>query len=753
MAVAPDIIQVLDRIANGAFSDADVAALRHSLLVTGERNVVQLGKYNVQIEDGHEIRIGDTIYQGLDAESVREVVRTILAEMEPALLIERPGRYPASVEPRVPSYFQDREPELKRLNDLIRRGRWIGVFALGGTGKTMLAAKVVAQIREVEQLRSVWLEVGEAFDVNELQESIARSVGSSLQQVSDPRLRASHLRGITDGAGVLIVLDDVNDDHACEELLGAIGNGNTVVLTSRNPAMRSVKRFGLEPVVLDPIPESAATDLLLLLTGRETVSQEERDRWQVLAAAVGNLPLAIEIVAGELSFRPDQALEVYMREHVETGRWILEDRASVGLVTAIRKSAEQLGERYAEAFACLGVFAGTALTIPGVQQVCGLASADDAFTFLANLQRRMLIRSAGDGLFTMHPIVRQAAREALIEQRPEARNDSVHRYLGHYLELLRRHGGYEWNMEEYPHLVPQETEVFMAIDKAYQQWQQQEAGSDQRFFAAYTIRMTSQISWYLYWRGYWHKRVAYCKRVTDQIGKTLDEVAELRLENSLANLFVDEGWAHLRWGEMDRARHCAAEALKLFGGRMDVIYARELAGQIAMESGDPETALDVFSQLVERVYKGTRAWFIFSFKIADALGALGRGEEQERLLRALIAEIPNARLERKTIIADVHAQLLFRLAKCKSRSAELDENRRLLEESMTLFEQAQTVIEDRVDAMLVLAETMTATEEQGKRLRMLESALEQAKLLGYLDAANRIEIRLQEMGSATRSVS
>lgn len=58
-----DIQALLDRIAADSHTEADLATLRGVLLVGGQGNVVQVGKYNIHIGEGQDIRIGDTIYQ------------------------------------------------------------------------------------------------------------------------------------------------------------------------------------------------------------------------------------------------------------------------------------------------------------------------------------------------------------------------------------------------------------------------------------------------------------------------------------------------------------------------------------------------------------------------------------------------------------------------------------------------------------------------------------------------------------------
>ena len=162
-----------------------------------------------------------------------------------------------------------------------------------------------------------------------------------------------------------------------------------------------------------------------------------------------------------------------------------------------------------------------------------------------------------------------------MESEPIARTkrEAINRYLAYHFELLRRHGGYEWNIKEYPSLVSQETEIFNAIDTSYFAWMEAKTETEREVYGFYTIRMTSLVSWYLHWRGYWHLRASFCRRVTDTLGKSSTAFRALGRGTTIGNLYVDEGWARLHWGEIDRAKICAAEAMRLLAGTSDAIFA------------------------------------------------------------------------------------------------------------------------------------------------------------------------------------
>jgi Effector-associated domain 10/NACHT domain len=91
-----DINAIFDRIANRNATDGDIQTLRQSVVISGnadgativtgddnilgDNNTVQVGKYNINIAEGSNINVGDTIYQGADAETIRAMLLEVLTD-------------------------------------------------------------------------------------------------------------------------------------------------------------------------------------------------------------------------------------------------------------------------------------------------------------------------------------------------------------------------------------------------------------------------------------------------------------------------------------------------------------------------------------------------------------------------------------------------------------------------------------------------------------------------------------------------
>jgi Effector-associated domain 10 len=77
-----DLNAIFDRIANRNATDEDIQILRQLLRVPEGQNVIQIGKYSVNIAEGRDIHIGDKIYQSTDAETIRTILLEILADKD-----------------------------------------------------------------------------------------------------------------------------------------------------------------------------------------------------------------------------------------------------------------------------------------------------------------------------------------------------------------------------------------------------------------------------------------------------------------------------------------------------------------------------------------------------------------------------------------------------------------------------------------------------------------------------------------------
>jgi Effector-associated domain 10 len=81
MSLPDELKPIFDRIAQHQQTAEDMKMLRQHLS-TSTQLVSQQGKYNVNLEQGQDIHIGDRIYQGADAETIRNIVQAMVQELQ-----------------------------------------------------------------------------------------------------------------------------------------------------------------------------------------------------------------------------------------------------------------------------------------------------------------------------------------------------------------------------------------------------------------------------------------------------------------------------------------------------------------------------------------------------------------------------------------------------------------------------------------------------------------------------------------------
>lgn len=80
--ISDELGNTLDRIASGKPTEADIAALRQLLSSRDRQSLLQLGKYGINVGQGQDIQIGDRIYKGADAETIRKIIQDELQSLQ-----------------------------------------------------------------------------------------------------------------------------------------------------------------------------------------------------------------------------------------------------------------------------------------------------------------------------------------------------------------------------------------------------------------------------------------------------------------------------------------------------------------------------------------------------------------------------------------------------------------------------------------------------------------------------------------------
>lgn len=656
------------------------------------------------------------------------------------------SQYAVGREPRVPSYFVGREELIRKVVDGLSQFRWYAVFGLGGTGKTTLASKVAKIMRSDKAFQVLWLDCRLGVVTDNLLEHLAQSVGGSVKLATSPAQRAAALRGMTAEKRLFIILDNVEEDHLLYEVLNAVGDGNGVLVTSRNRSFRSYGEFSVQKIPLEQnqLSDDEAVELLMNLSGVAPQDKDRREDWIALAESVGKMPLALIIVAQDMDLRSVKDPADYLTSRIKNGKWLRSEDTAQRIVAVLNDAYESLAESYQKPFLCLSVFKGISVSAEAILAVCNTSEHEDLDDFLPALKKRSLINQTETGTNSFHPLILEFAREKLNQTEDISEEMSqrfVQAYLNYYKSFLTINGGYEFNLERYPNLVPEEAELFHAIDTAFQLWISSN-GSSKEHYRWLCTNMTFNISWYLEYRGYWDMRLQTCKRITYQL--ELDGVLRWNNEqdfeefkkyrNLSGNLYVDQGWIYLRKKAYDRAERCADRALPLLNSA-DLQFGRELKAQVLLKSGkDPSTASQTFEELLKQRVIYTRQWFVYSFRLADALIQVEQLDKAEKYLREALEGIGQARKQKNESFTDVYARLTYRWAILQKDTAE---ESAFLRSSIQLFQQSGKTDLDSVLAKVRYAKILPDSARD-LAVPILESALLESRTLGEIDLSSEI---------------
>ncbi|XP_027171985.1 disease resistance protein RFL1-like [Coffea eugenioides] len=197
------------------------------------------------------------------------------------------------------------EEVLKRIWQCLMNGdiSSIGIYGMGGVGKTTLAKHIKYHLSENTNYLVLWVTVSQEFSVTSLQDKIANVLSIHLSNRDEEEVRADKLRGAIRKMKRLIVL--VLDDVWQEFCLDSVGipldaRNCRLILTTRSlevcNRMRCQRKFDLK--TLNP---NEAWDLFKYKLGSQTLLHGDlEDIAKSIVKECDGLPLGIITVAGSM---------------------------------------------------------------------------------------------------------------------------------------------------------------------------------------------------------------------------------------------------------------------------------------------------------------------------------------------------------------------------------------------------------------------------------------------------------------------
>ncbi|KAM3321188.1 hypothetical protein P3S67_008390 [Capsicum chacoense] len=178
----------------------------------------------------------------------------------------------------------------------------IGIYGMGGVGKTTLAKHTYNLLLEKSRYQVHWVTVSQGFSIKGLQDNLAKIVKLNLSDAEDEHRRADRLnRAFRKMKNIVIILDDVWERLSLEKLGYPLGvEGCRLILTSRSSEV--CQKMGCKELLeVKKLNTDDAWELFRNSLGSETQLSPDIERVaKSMAGRCEGLPLGLITLAGSM---------------------------------------------------------------------------------------------------------------------------------------------------------------------------------------------------------------------------------------------------------------------------------------------------------------------------------------------------------------------------------------------------------------------------------------------------------------------
>jgi DNA-binding SARP family transcriptional activator/tetratricopeptide (TPR) repeat protein len=343
--------------------------------------------------------------------------------------------------------FTGRELEIAQLSELFQPedGRLsvpVAVISgLPGAGKTTLALHVAHKIRSAFPDGQLWAQLDGAAphprNSRDVLGELLRALGLPGSAIPKTMAeRASLYRSRLAGRRVLLLADDAASAAQVTPLLP--GTGESAVLITSRTALSGPA--GSRTMRLDPLSQAEAVQLLTRIVGQERVSAEPRAAHD-LAAACGQLPLAVRIAGARLAARTSWQLSVLARKIAHERRRLDElEAGDMSVRASLAHSYRTLDEPARSAFRLLAMLGPADVAEWLIAALLGRTDAADVVSQLADkhLLTPVGTDATGQPRYRLHDLLRDYAAERLDQEGTPRQDAAMGRVMSGWFQLASR---------------------------------------------------------------------------------------------------------------------------------------------------------------------------------------------------------------------------------------------------------------------------------------------------------------------------
>ncbi|GAU30756.1 hypothetical protein TSUD_354810 [Trifolium subterraneum] len=241
-----------------------------------------------------------------EGELIQSILAWILVQVDVSLLSIT--EYPIGLESRV-------QKITKFINDQSSKVCMIGIWGMGGSGKTTTAKAIYNRIHRRFQGRTSFIgSIREVCDDNSkgiihLQEQLLSDVLKIQQKIHSIALGITKIETRLRGQKAFIVLDDVSKSEQLKALCGnpkLFGSGSVLIITTRD--VRLLNSLKVDYIfTMTEMDKNQSLELFSLHAFRQKSPRKDFNKLsRNVVAYCGGLPLALEVLGSYLSERTEQ---------------------------------------------------------------------------------------------------------------------------------------------------------------------------------------------------------------------------------------------------------------------------------------------------------------------------------------------------------------------------------------------------------------------------------------------------------------